>query len=91
MESSNIGILSDVKVNVSVRLGQTHMTIAEILKLGEGSVIELDSLAGDPVDILVNNKVIAKGEVIVIDENFGIRITEIINGAVSTESQESSI
>ncbi len=55
------------------------MLVQEILGLGEGSIIELDKLAGEPVDLLVNNKLIAKGEVVVIDENFGVRVTDIIN------------
>lgn len=75
----NIEILLDVSMQVTVELGRTKMRIREILGLGEGSIIELQKLAGEPVDILVNAKLIAKGEVVVIDEYFGVRITEIIS------------
>jgi flagellar motor switch protein FliN/FliY len=75
----NIEILLDVSMQVTVELGRTKMRIREILGLGEGSIIELQKLAGEPVDILVNGKLIAKGEVVVIDEYFGVRITEIIS------------
>lgn len=75
--SKGIDMLLDVDLQVSVELGRTRLPIREILQLGLGSVIELDKLAGEPVDILVNDKPIAKGEVIIIDENFGVRITSI--------------
>jgi flagellar motor switch protein FliN/FliY len=68
----------DIPLEVTVELGRTSKLIKDILKLGPGSIIELEKLAGEPVDILVNGKFIAKGEVVVIDENFGVRITEII-------------
>lgn len=76
---SNISLLMDVPMQLTVELGRTKMLVKEILGLGEGSIIELDKLAGEPVDLLVNNKLIAKGEVVVIDENFGVRVTDIIN------------
>lgn len=75
---TNIGLIMDVPLQVTVELGRTRKLIREILELGPGSVVELDKLAGEPVDILANGKLIAKGEVVVIDENFGVRITEII-------------
>lgn len=75
----NMDALMDVSLEVSVELGRTHKKIREILEFGPGSVIELDRLVGEAVDVLVNGKFIAKGEVVVIDENFGIRITDIIN------------
>lgn len=75
----NIEILLDVSMQVTVELGRTKMRIREILGLGEGSIIELQKLAGEPVDILVNANPIAKGEVVVIDEYFGVRITEIMS------------
>lgn len=75
----NIGLLMDINMEMTVELGRTKMSIKEILGMGEGTIIELDKLAGEPVDILVNNKRIAKGEVVVIDENFGVRVTEIIS------------
>jgi flagellar motor switch protein FliN/FliY len=75
----NIGLLMDVPLKLTVELGRTTKLVREILALAPGSVVELDKLAGEAVDILVNEKLIAKGEVVVIDENFGVRITEIIN------------
>ncbi len=75
---NNIELIMDVPLQITVELGRTHKTVREILSFGSGSVVELDKLAGEPVDILVNEKPIAKGEVVVIDENFGIRITEIL-------------
>lgn len=76
---SNINLIMDVPLQVTVELGRTRKLIRDILELTPGSVIELDKLAGEPVDILVNSKLIAKGEVVVIDDNFGVRITEIIS------------
>ncbi|UHA73928.1 flagellar motor switch phosphatase FliY [Paenibacillus sp. 481] len=78
-DESNLNLLLDIPLKVTVELGRTHKQIKEILELSQGSIIELDKLAGEPVDILVNNKLIAKGEVVVIDENFGVRVTDIIN------------
>lgn len=78
-ERKNIGLLMDVPLQISVELGRTTKKIREILEFGQGSIIELDKLAGEPVDILVNGKAIAKGEVVVIDESFGVRITDIIH------------
>jgi flagellar motor switch protein FliN/FliY len=77
-EGGNIGLLMDVNMEMTVELGRTRKLIKEILGMGEGTIIELDKLAGEPVDILVNRKLIAKGEVVVIDENFGVRVTEIV-------------
>ena len=77
--NSNIGLLMDVQMQLTVELGRTKMLIKDILGLGEGSIIELEKLAGEPVDLLVNQKLIAKGEVVVIDENFGVRVTEIVS------------
>ncbi|MCU1374439.1 MAG: flagellar motor switch protein FliN [Actinomycetia bacterium] len=71
-------LLSDVELGVTVELGRTRMLLREILQLAPGSVIELDRAAGGPVDLLVNNTLIARGEVVVIDEEFGIRITEVV-------------
>ncbi len=75
----NIDLLMDVALDVVIELGRTVLPLKEVLGLGSGSVIELDKLAGDPVDILVNNKLVARGEVVVIEENFGVRITEILD------------
>ncbi|HET7657980.1 MAG TPA: flagellar motor switch phosphatase FliY [Bacillales bacterium] len=75
--TQNLNMLFDVPLQVTVELGRTKRNVKDILKLSPGSVIELDKLAGEPVDIYVNSKMIAKGEVVVIDENFGVRVTEI--------------
>lgn len=72
-------LLFDVPLNVTVELGRTKLTLKEVMELGVGSLIELDKLTGEPVDVYVNNKLIARGEVVVIDENFGVRITEIVS------------
>ena len=78
-EAGNINLIMDVFMEMTVELGRTRKLIKEILSIGEGTIIELDKLAGEPVDILVNHKLIAKGEVVVIDENFGVRVTEIVS------------
>jgi len=75
----NMELIQDVPLQVTVRLGKSKMTIKDILDLGEGSIVELDKLAGEPVDLLVNGKLVAKGEVVVIDENFGFRVKDIIS------------
>jgi flagellar motor switch protein FliN/FliY len=77
--NTNLNLLMDVQMALTVELGRTKMYIKDILGLGEGSIIELDKLAGEPVDLLVNGKLIAKGEVVVIDENFGVRVTDIVS------------
>ena len=78
-EQQNISLIMDVYMEMTVELGRTQKQIKDILGMGEGTIIELDKLAGEPVDILVNHKPIAKGEVVVIDENFGVRVTEILS------------
>lgn len=78
-EARNLNMLLDIPLQVTVELGRTKHSVREILQLTSGSIIELNRLAGEPVDILVNNRLIAKGEVVVIDENFGVRITDIIS------------
>ncbi|WP_342472848.1 flagellar motor switch phosphatase FliY [Metasolibacillus sp. FSL H7-0170] len=80
-ESRNLNMLLDIPLQVTVELGRTKRSVKEILDLSSGSIIELDKLAGEPVDILVNSRLIAKGEVVVIDENFGVRITDILSQA----------
>ncbi len=75
----SIDRLLDVSLNVSVELGRKQMQIKEILGLGPGKIIELEKLAGEPVDLLVNGKLLARGEVVVVDENFGVRITDLID------------
>lgn len=78
-EQRNLDMLLDIPLQVTVELGRTQKPIKDILDLSSGSIIELDKLAGEPVDILVNKKLIAQGEVVVIDENFGVRVTDIIS------------
>ena len=78
-EAGNIGLIMDVTLQVSVELGRTRKKIKDILEMGPGYVIQLDKMAGEPVDLLVNGKLIAKGEVVVIDENYGLRITTIMS------------
>lgn len=80
-EARNLNMLLDIPLQVTVELGRTKHSVKEILQLASGSIIELDKLAGEPVDILVNSRLIAKGEVVVIDENFGVRITDIMSQA----------
>ncbi len=78
--------LYDVPVELAVEIGRTQMTIRETLALGPGSIVSLNRLAGEPVDLLVNGKPIARGEVVVIDEEFGLRVTEVVAGdAVAAE------
>lgn len=80
-EIHNLDMLLDIPLTVTVELGRTKRSIQKILELSTGSIIELDKLAGEPVDILINNKKVAKGEVVVIDENFGVRVTDILSQA----------
>ncbi len=77
---SSIDILNDVELDVKVELGRSDMEVDQVLKLTAGSVVELDKLAGDPVDILVNDQLIARGEVLVINDNFCVRVNEIVPG-----------
>ena len=79
--NTGLDLIMDVPLRVTVELGRTRMQIRDVLELGKGSVVELDKLAGEPVDLLVNGKLIARGEVVVIDENFGIRVTDIVSPA----------
>ena len=74
----NIDMLMDVNLPITIELGRTKMSISDILALGPGSVVELNKLAGEPVELLVNQRSVAKGEVVVIDENFGVRITQLL-------------
>jgi flagellar motor switch protein FliN/FliY len=75
--------LHDVPVELAVEIGRTRMTIGETLALGPGSIVSLNRLAGEPVDLLVNGRPIARGEVVVVDEEFGLRVTEIVSSAAS--------
>ncbi len=80
-EKESIDLIMDVPLEITVELGRTKKLIKDILEFGPGTILELDKLAGEPVDILVNGKFIAKGEVVVIDESFGVRITDIVNAS----------
>jgi flagellar motor switch protein FliN/FliY len=80
--SSDLGNLKDVELNLRIELGRTELLIEEVLKLREGSVVALDKLAGDPVDILVNGRLVARGEVLVLNDNFCVRVAEILAPAL---------
>ena len=78
-EGHGLEILMDIPLDISVELGRTRLVVKEVVDLGVGSIVEIDKAAGEPVDILVNGRVVARGEVVVIEDNFGVRITEILN------------
>lgn len=86
-EKHNLNLLMDIRLGLIVELGRTEMHLKEILKLTKGSIIELDRLSGEPVDLFVNNKLIARGEVVVIDDNFGLRITQLAGLAKPGEKE----
>ncbi len=75
----NLDFILDIPLKVTVELGRTSLAIKDLLQLGQGSVLELDKLAGEPLEILINGKLVAKGEVVVVNEKFGIRLTDIIS------------
>lgn len=77
---SSIDLLRDVELNVKIELGRSRMLVEDVLKLGEGAVVELDKLAGDPVDVFVNDRLVARGEVLVLNDNFCVRVNEIVAG-----------
>jgi flagellar motor switch protein FliN len=79
--SGPIDLLKDVDLNVKIELGRTRMLIEDVLRLAEGSVVELDKLAGDPVDVFVNEQLVARGEVLVLNDNFCVRINEIVTAS----------
>ena len=83
---SSIDLLRDVELNVKIELGRARMLVEDVLKLSEGSVVELDKLAGDPVDVFVNERLVARGEVLVLNDNFCVRVNEIVAG-VKEEGQ----
>jgi len=78
-ESKTLDLLMDIPLDVKIELGRTSMLVEDILRLGKGAVISLDKLAGDPVDVIVNGRPVARGEVVVLNDNFCVRITEIVN------------
>jgi flagellar motor switch protein FliN/FliY len=88
-QRSNLDLLAGLQMHVSVELGRTDLTVAEVLGLGPGSVVELDRVAGEPVDILVNDRLIARGEVVVVDENFGVRVVEVVRRGAEHEERAS--
>jgi flagellar motor switch protein FliN len=77
--ATNLDFILDIPMEVSVELGRSKMVISDLLQLGQGSVIELTKLAGEPLEVLVNQKLIARGEVVVVNEKFGIRLTDIVS------------
>ncbi len=77
-DSRNLDLLMNVALGVSAELGRCTMRVTDVLKLGKGSVVELDRLAGGPIDVLVNNRLVARGEVVAVDDRFGVRITEVV-------------
>lgn len=85
---ANIQLLMDVPLRVAVELGRTRMLVRQVLELRPGSVVELDRMAGDSVDVLVNNRLMARGEVVVVDDKFGIRITELVQQTQRAEEAE---
>lgn len=86
-QDSGIDLLGDVELDVTIELGRTQMLIEDVLRLGDGSVVELDKLAGDPVDVYVNGRLVARGEVLVLNDNFCIRISEIVEGHEQSEQE----
>ena len=84
--ADGLRLLETIEVKLTVEVGRTELTIRDLLRLSEGSIIELDRLAGDPLDVMVNGTAIAKGEVVVVGERFGIRVGEIIDPEKRAES-----
>ncbi len=81
----NLDLILDIPLRVTVELGRTKMLVSELLNLGQGSVIELAKLAGEPMEVLVNDKLVARGEAVVVNEKFGVRLTDIISPAERVE------
>ena len=80
-DSKNLNVILDVKVDLTVRIGSCMLPMRDVVELGAGTVLQLDQLASEPVGLYVNDKLIARGEVVVVDENFGIKITQIVGDA----------
>jgi flagellar motor switch protein FliN/FliY len=85
-DGRNLDMIMDIPLKVTVELGRTKMAVSELLNLGQGSVIELSKLAGEPMEVLVNDKLVARGEAVVVNEKFGIRLTDIISKSDRIES-----
>jgi flagellar motor switch protein FliN/FliY len=81
----NLDLILDIPLKVTVELGRTKMVVSDLLNLGQGSVIELNKLAGEPMEVLVNDKLVARGEAVVVNEKFGVRLTDIISPAERVE------
>ena len=81
----NLSLILDIPLRVTVELGRTKMVVADLLNLGQGSVIELNKLAGEPMEVLVNDKLVARGEAVVVNEKFGVRLTDIISPSERVE------
>lgn len=81
----NLELILDIPLRVTVELGRTKMVVSDLLNLGQGSVIELNKLAGEPMEVLVNDKLVARGEAVVVNEKFGVRLTDIISPAERVE------
>ncbi len=81
ISTRNLDVLLDIPMEVSVQLGATRMQIRELLQLGQGSVVELEKMAGEPLEVLVNQRLVARGEVVVVNEKFGIRLTDVVSPA----------
>lgn len=81
----NLDLILDIPLRVTVELGRTKMLVSDLLNLGQGSVIELSKLAGEPMEVLVNDKLVARGEAVVVNEKFGVRLTDIISPAERVE------
>ena len=86
ISSEKLKILENIEVTLSIEVGRTDMTIRDLLRLNEGSVVELDRLAGEPLDIYVNGAIIARGEVVMVGERYGIRFTDVVDPEESAES-----
>ena len=86
LKVQNLDFILDIPLQVSVELGRAKVIIKDLLQLGQGSVLELDKLAGEPLEVLVNGKLVARGEVVVVNEKFGIRLTDIISPLERIES-----
>jgi flagellar motor switch protein FliN/FliY len=77
-DSSNLDLLMNVSLGVSAELGRCTMRVSEVLKLGKGSIVELDRAAGAPIDVLINERLVARGEVVAVDDRYGVRLTEVV-------------
>lgn len=86
VEASGLDLLNDVQLHVKIELGRTSMYVEDVLKLAEGSVVELDKLAGDPVDVYVNDRLVARGEVLVLNDSFCVRVSEIVGDADAVDA-----